>query len=86
MHGKMHLFHNGIDPNEIVQGSLANCYFLSTMSVMAENSHRIIQTFMQNEAKNWGIVGVNMTKNGRKMRVILDDYIPCTTKNHIAYA
>jgi hypothetical protein len=39
------IFKDGIGPDDILQGSLGNCYFLSALSALAENSHRIKKIF-----------------------------------------
>ena len=41
--------------------------------------------FMQDDVNDSGIFGVNITKNGRRMRVVLDDFIPCTVDGHPAF-
>lgn len=38
------VFHN-IDPNDILQGNLGDCYFLSSLSAMAEFPKRIEKLF-----------------------------------------
>ena len=44
-----------------------------------------MQMFMQDDVNDSGIVGVAITKNGRRMRVVLDDFIPCTLDGFPAF-
>ena len=48
-YGKLHLFYEGVEPNDIKQGELGNCYFLSTLSVLSEKSNRIKKLFLDGE-------------------------------------
>lgn len=34
--GKLEIFKDTVEPGDIVQGALGDCYFLSTLSVLAE--------------------------------------------------
>ena len=40
---------NNISPSDILQGSLGDCYFLSTLSAMAEFPERIQRLFETSE-------------------------------------
>ena len=55
------------DPNDIQQGALGDCYFLSVLSMLAENPHRVRKLFAHHEILPEGIYGVNLTKNGEKV-------------------
>ena len=77
-YGKLHLFYGGISPSDIRQGRLGDCYFLCTLSVLSENPHRIMQMFLSDDVNAQGVFGVSITKNGLRMKVVLDDFIPCT--------
>tara|TARA_B110000285_G_C14658037_1_gene394872 strand:- start:36 stop:239 length:204 start_codon:yes stop_codon:yes gene_type:complete len=58
------LFDKGIEPNDIKQGGLGDCYFLSSLSVIAEEGNRIKLLFHNKEANTEGIFACNITKNG----------------------
>jgi len=45
--------------------------------MLAEKPIRIRQLFVSEEINSEGIYAVKMTKNGEKMIVLIDDYIPC---------
>ena len=75
--GKLSVFAGKIEPADIKQGGLGDCYFLSVLSVLTEKPDRIKRLFMSEEVNDQGIFGVQITKNGLLTQVILDDYIPC---------
>ena len=47
--GKLELFKDMIEPADIKQGALGNCYFLSALSALAEWPDRIRKLFVQHE-------------------------------------
>ena len=40
------IFKDGINPNDVKQGALGDCYFLATLSSLAEFPHRIRAMFV----------------------------------------
>ena len=42
----MQIFDAKIEPADIAQGALGDCYFLSALSVLAEKPNRIVQLFV----------------------------------------
>jgi hypothetical protein len=58
------VFQGAIEPNDIKQGSLGDCYFLSSLSVIAERPNRISNMFVTKEVNSESIYAVNITKNG----------------------
>jgi hypothetical protein len=43
--GKVELFKDSIEPNDIQQRGLGDCYFLSCLSMLAENPNRVRRLF-----------------------------------------
>ena len=68
----------GIDPNDIRQGSMGNCYFLSALSVLAEHGQRIAKLFATDQINDSGAYGVYVNKNGTWSSIIVDDSFPCS--------
>ena len=71
------LFDDGIDPNDINQGALGNCWFLASIASVAENPALIKRIFITQEYNEQGIYQLRICKNGEWVKVTVDDYIPC---------
>ena len=83
--GQLELFKKGIDgtgaegiePNDIQQRGLGDCYFLCVLSALAEKPERIRSLFINTEYNKWGVYGCQLTKNGASVQVFVDNYVPC---------
>ena len=84
--GELNIFHDLIEPTDIQQGSIGDCYFLSSIAALAENPERIRAMFLSDEANDVGIYAAKMYKNGIEMVVIIDDLIPCKSGDNVAFA
>jgi len=71
------IYENGIEPSDVNQGYLGNCYFLASLSALAEFPERIEALFCTKEVNKAGIYAMNFFINGIKQVVIVDDLIPC---------
>eukprot|EP00347_Sterkiella_histriomuscorum_P016663 403352333 len=71
------IFVDSIDPSDINQGLLGDCYFLSCLSVLAENPQRIRRLFVTDQINEYGVYGVRICKNGEWREIVIDDRIPC---------
>ena len=79
--GNYQLFLDSIEINDIRQGQLGNCYFLSVLSALAEFPHRVMKLFLTSEVNNAGCYGVRICDGGEWKEVIIDDYFPCKPGN-----
>jgi hypothetical protein len=59
-----YLFYDGIDPGDVAQGILGDCYFLSALSVLAEHPDRIRKLFITQEGNYEGMYQVTWFQNG----------------------
>ena len=70
------LFVDDIDPNDIKQGQLGDCWFLSALSSLAERPGMVRRLFITQEYNKEGIYKIKLWKNGEWVIVTVDDYIP----------
>ena len=77
MKGEIKVFSNSIDPNDIKQGFLGNCWFLCAVACLAERPALVKRLFVTKEYNEEGIYRLRICKNGEWTLVTVDDYIPC---------
>ena len=84
--GNFSLF-DKIDSNDIKQGYCGDCYFLSSVSSIAEFPDRIRAIFLTEELNDAGCYAVELHINGEKHTVVVDDRFPyCTQKETWAFS
>jgi hypothetical protein len=71
------LFDNDAEPDDIAQGELGDCYFLSALSVLAEDPKRIARLFEDHMPNEYGVYCATFYPNGIYTQVIVDDLMPC---------
>ena len=76
MKSKPKLFDNEIDPNDIKQGFLGNCWFLWAVASLAERPTLVKRLFVTKEYNEFGYYKLRIWKNGEWVDVVVDDYIP----------
>lgn len=74
-----------IDPNDIRQGKLGDCYLLCSLSVLAEREKLIKRLFITEEANEVGCYAVWLNDNGAWKSIVVDDYFPCTVNGGPAF-
>jgi calpain-15 len=70
------LYHKFIEPNDIQQGNLGDCAFLSAISALAVYPELIKKLFINKNKSECGLYGLNIIWKGVKTEVIVDDLIP----------
>ena len=70
------MYSDGIDPGDVSQGILGDCYFLAVLSSMAEFPDRIKAMIETEEINTAGIYLLKFWVNGLETSVIVDDYLP----------
>ena len=75
--GKYNMFEGGVSMDDIKQGEIGDCYFLSTLAALAEWPHRIERLLVAKEKNDQGCYAVRICDMGEWKEVILDDFFPC---------
>jgi hypothetical protein len=65
-----------IRPRDIEQGEIGNCWFLTSITALAEYEGRVESLFLNNELSKTGTYGVNMYALGVPITIMVDDYLP----------
>ncbi|KRX05713.1 hypothetical protein PPERSA_09853 [Pseudocohnilembus persalinus] len=80
------IFQGKIEPNDIKQGALGDCYFLSALSVLAERENLIEKLFVSKEVNQEGVYGIVMCIDGEFQEILVDDWIPTTKDGKICFS
>lgn len=76
---------DGFDPSDIYQGKLGNCYFLSSLSALAERGERVQRLFMSTEQNEKHCFAIALNVCGDWELVIVDDKFP-TNNGRITFS
>ncbi len=82
MPGKRSVFSLGINPEDIIQGGLGDCYLLSAISALAERPNIIERLFLSRKANDEGIYGVWLCDTGEWRLITIDDMFLCYSFHH----
>lgn len=72
----------GVLPLAINQGSIGDCWYLSSLSAIAETPSRIKTLFENKEYPKDGAFQVYFWIGGKKQKVIIDDRLPVVDEYH----
>ena len=75
------VFHNGATCDDIIQGSLGDCYFLSVLGSLCKYPKLIERLFHSTKKSKNHQYGVNFYINGNWKMILLDDYFPAINNN-----
>ena len=70
------LIKNGFSPDDVRQGAVGNCWFLSALAVIAEKSYLIKQLLPHRELNDKGCYQVNLCLDGKWTPVMVDSHLP----------
>lgn len=76
--GSYSLFLNEIEPNDIKQGSLGDCWFMCSIASLAERQNLVERLFLTKSINEEGVYRIRFCKGGEWLTVTVDDYIPCS--------
>lgn len=71
------VFYESIEPNDIKQGALGDCWFMSALASLAERPALVERLFITKELNPKGIYRIKLCKNGEWQTVTIDDFFPC---------
>ena len=74
--GGVSLFGTGAHYNNIHQGALGDCYYLSSCSAVVEDPNRVKKIFLTQSYNSAGIFAVTVYVRGKPTQVVVDDYLP----------
>jgi calpain-15 len=74
--GKYAVF-DKIEPADIKQGRLGDCWFMCALSSIAERPALVQRLFITKEVQPHGVYKVQFCKGGEWVEVTVDDYFPC---------
>ena len=72
------LFVDKIEPNDIDQGALADCYLMGALASVAEFEHLVRNMFEAGQDPDLGCYRIALCKNGWWLTVTVDDFLPCS--------
>ena len=67
----------GFSANDLQQGRVGDCWFLSALAVVAERHDLISSLFPCTTLNEYGIVQVNLFLDGYWKPVVIDNFLPC---------
>ena len=75
--GKYFMYDKTIEPSDIIQGELGDCYFLSALASLAQNNERIKRLIRFRRTTETGVYCFSFCINGIWENIVVDDKIPC---------
>jgi calpain-15 len=75
-----------IKPENIKQGSIGNCYFITAISSLASLPNILEDVFITKETNEAGIYAMRFFLNGLPRIVVVDDYLPVRADGSQAFA
>lgn len=81
LHQDPHLFVEGASANDVTQGTLGNCWFVSACSALTHNQKLLNRVIPDSEAQEWnekyaGIFRFRFWRFGQWVEVVIDDLLP----------
>ena len=71
------VFYEGINKDDIIQGGLGDCYFLSAVAALCKYPELVEKLFLIKTKSNEHCYGCYYRINGIWKLVLVDDYLPC---------
>lgn len=73
----------GISPNDVFQGGVGDCWFLSAVAVLAERFDLVQKVIQDSELSTTGKVTFNLFIDGLWRKIEVDSSLPCVSKDSL---
>jgi calpain-15 len=73
----------GISPNDVFQGGVGDCWFLSAVAVLAERFDLVQKVIQDSELSTTGKVTFNLFIDGLWRKIEVDSSLPCVPKDSL---
>ena len=67
---------NGIGPSDVEQGYIGNCWFMASISALAEYPGRVESLFLNRDVSSRGVYGVQLWALNVPITIMVDDWVP----------
>jgi Calpain family cysteine protease len=81
-----HTHDHHVNPDDVIQGELEDCYFLSALSVLATEPSKLTRLFLVKEHNEQGVYGATFFSEGEWQPVFVDDRLPIGNDGKPMYA
>jgi Calpain family cysteine protease/GRF zinc finger len=73
----------GISPNDVFQGGVGDCWFLSAVAVLAERFDLVQKVIQDSELSTTGKITFNLFIDGLWRKIEVDSSLPCVSKDSL---
>lgn len=81
--GRNYKLFEGVSVDDVAQGELGDCYFLSALAALAKYPKMIRGLFKTDKLNENGYYEIVLHIDGKPQIVVIDDYIPCYGTFHM---
>ncbi|KAL4466552.1 hypothetical protein ABPG72_010603 [Tetrahymena utriculariae] len=74
---QFNIFDLGIEPNQIQQGRLGDCYLISSIIAIAEYPELCTRLFVSKQKNDKCVYGIWICESGEWRQIVIDDYLVC---------